>query len=468
MDANMETNKTFETFNKFDGLDTFANKLTKYLQLEAPFFDESFVLSLNSEFGSGKSTFFEMWSNRLNNSDPKVFNVISVNAWRSDFQGDPLLAIVSQFLKLSTVKDDANKEAIKSTAGKLGKFALSIGNDIVQKVTGIDAIKAGRHAESEDGIATSGEKNGQFFFQLYEEKNKLFNDLISQLKSLVAKSKLPILIIVDELDRCRPTYAIDFLETIKHFFDIKGLIFVLGVDKKQLASSAKALFGQNLRFDDYYRKFAHRNVKLQVYSSPVVKKFCKKLAIEYLSQEAFERKGRHSYAEHDRYRIENIMELCEAFSLNARQMHEFFRISAHILSFSEESKSKLLWGWHIGVFFMAILSIKNHDVYEKIGTKNISLSEFNQFAQTLTLFNSEVSEGFWWAALIYMGIFHDCSKVDLKNSFCEIGVWDQGTLTDFEEKLGKMSQAFGRNIRDTAAFQNIYKRLEDLITFEQG
>ena len=95
-----------------------------------------------------------------------------------------------------------------------------------------------------------------------------------------------ILVIIDELDRCRPNYAIEFLETIKHLFDIRGLVFVIGVDKGQLASSAKALFGQELVFDEYYRKFAHRNVNLPVKSQLMTEKFCQKIVAEYLSPEA--------------------------------------------------------------------------------------------------------------------------------------------------------------------------------------
>jgi hypothetical protein len=462
-------NKTFTTFNKFDGLDKFASKMTEYLQLESKFFEESFVLSLNSEFGSGKSTFFEMWGNQLNNSDPKNFNVIFINAWELDFHGDPLLSIVSQLLKLKPL-DTAQENEIKVTAGKLGKFGLSIGNDIVQKLIGIDILKAGQYAESAGGVATPEQKDGQFYFQLYEEKNKLFNNLKSQLKSLVAQSEFPILIIVDELDRCRPTYAIDFLETIKHFFDIKGLIFVLGVDKKQLASSARALFGQQLNFDDYYRKFVHRNIRLQVNSKLMINSFCKKLAHEYLSPEAFSARERHSYAEHNYSRMENVMELCAAFSLNARQMHEFFRISAHIVSLPVKSSSKLLWGWHIGIFFMTILSIKNHDLYEKIGNQNITLSEFTEFMKTLPLFNHEANDGLWWAVLLYLGIFSKCLNKELEESFYELGVWNKEAQGDFEKELNEYCKAFsGRFGKKTdLVFSEIYKRLEELRTFEQN
>src|SRR4030042_1619472 len=200
--------KTFSDFDKF-GLEPFADKLTKYLQVESQFVDESFVLSLNSEFGSGKTTFLEMWANKLK-SDGNTFEVVYINAWESDFQGDPLLAIVSCLLNLlQSTGGSKDIKTIKETAGKLCKFALSVGNDVVQRFTGIDVIKAGQYAESQDGIAKPA--SGYACFQLYNERCELFEKLKTLLRNLTVKSKHPILVIVDELDRSRPNYAIEFL-----------------------------------------------------------------------------------------------------------------------------------------------------------------------------------------------------------------------------------------------------------------
>ncbi len=58
------------------------------------------------------------------------------------------------------------------------------------------------------------------------------------------------------LDRCRPSYAIDFLETIKHLFNQENTAFVISTNLSQLKSSAKALFGNELDFNNYYRKFS--------------------------------------------------------------------------------------------------------------------------------------------------------------------------------------------------------------------
>ncbi|MFH1369966.1 MAG: P-loop NTPase fold protein [Planctomycetota bacterium] len=453
--------KTFSDFDKY-GLEPFADQLTAYLKVESQFVEESFVLSLNSEFGSGKSTFFEMWANKLGAADAP-FKVVYINAWESDFQGDPLLAIVSYLLDI--LKPSKNTETIKETAGKLGKFALCIGNDVVQRFTGVDVIKAGQYAESTDGIAKP--EIGHACFQLYQERQKLFEELKTLLRDLTEKSENSILVIIDELDRCRPNYAIEFLETIKHFFDISGLIFVIGVDKTQLASSAKALFGQQLDFNEYYRKFAHRHVNLPVKSQPMTDYFCRKLVTEYLSEEAFGKKNRFPYAKLDRFRTDNIVELCVAFSLNARQIHEFFRTTAHVLSTTKKTDSELPWGKQIGTFFMTALSIKNPDFYHKIGSREISLSEFTIYIKELSLLKGDHS--FWWAVLLYLGAFSDQPSDKLEQEFQKLGVWESsGEKEAFQNELNKFADAFDRWGRGHgSAFSEIYQTLEGLKTFAE-
>jgi len=458
-------NKKFSTFDKFD-LEPFAGQLTKYLKIESQFVEGSFVLSLNSEFGSGKTTFLEMWQEKL--QEEKSANVVLLNSWQSDFHGDALLAIVSRLLDaVDSLIDKPEKESIKEIAGKLCKFALSIGNDVVSKFTGIDFIKAGERAEN--GNFKNETTLGHACFEVYHEKQKIFDELKSQLTKITEKTKEPIIIIIDELDRCRPTYAIEFLETIKHFFDIKGLIFVLGVDKGQLESSAKALFGNELNFDEYYRKFAHRNTSLPVKSPEMINKFSIKLINEYLSLDAFKKRNRFSYIKHDQYRTKDILTLCEKFSLNARQMHELFRISAHIFSLTKESKSYLLWGWHIGVLFMTTISIKDKIFFQRIGQKDVKLEEFTGFLKRNFFYQDLGRHGFWWAALLYLGMFGANSPQQFKNEFVKLGVWDESEQEDtFQKELARYFEAYefwGSGSKQV--FCEIYEMLEQVKTFEK-
>ena len=99
---------------------------------------------------------------------------------------------------------------------------------------------------------------------IYDEY-KIFEEELHKIKSFLenwAKSlERPIVVIIDELDRCRPDYAVKTLETLKHFFDIPGFVFVLAIDEGQLKSSVETLYGTK-NFDGYKRKFINNSFVL--------------------------------------------------------------------------------------------------------------------------------------------------------------------------------------------------------------
>ena len=74
--------------------------------------------------------------------------------------------------------------------------------------------------------------------------------------------EIPIYILIDELDRCRPNYAIELLERIKHLFDVKGLVFIIATDSKQLSHSINAVYGSKFKSEQYLKRFFDREYTL--------------------------------------------------------------------------------------------------------------------------------------------------------------------------------------------------------------
>ena len=74
-------------------------------------------------------------------------------------------------------------------------------------------------------------------------------------KNLVGSSGHPLVIAIDELDRCRPPYAVEMLEAAKHLFSVDRVIFALAVNRSQLLHAVKALYGQDFEADDYLKRF---------------------------------------------------------------------------------------------------------------------------------------------------------------------------------------------------------------------
>ena len=73
---------------------------------------------------------------------------------------------------------------------------------------------------------------------------------------------LPLVIVIDELDRCRPSYAVDLLEVAKHLFSVDHIVFVLAVNRSELAHSVCALYGNSFDGPDYLKRFFDLDFRL--------------------------------------------------------------------------------------------------------------------------------------------------------------------------------------------------------------
>lgn len=207
------------------------------------------VLSINSKWGTGKTTFIKMWKSYLDSK-----NVVSLyfNAWETDFADDPLLAFLGEMN--SSFKDFLSK------SGKINKAwenTKKVGTHLVKK--GIPAlIKIGTSGILDAEAVKLFEGLSKDAINAYEgTKSSIakFKNNLSKVVEDVCTEKKPLIIFVDELDRCRPTYAIELLERIKHMFDIECIIFVLSLDKEQLSHSVRSVYGSDMDAVGYLRRF---------------------------------------------------------------------------------------------------------------------------------------------------------------------------------------------------------------------
>jgi len=84
---------------------------------------------------------------------------------------------------------------------------------------------------------------------------------LQQALEMLAETK-PIVIFIDELDRCRPDFAVNMLENIKHVFDVEGVQFVLVTNSEQLRSSINHCYGNGLDAQRYLDKFVQFSLSL--------------------------------------------------------------------------------------------------------------------------------------------------------------------------------------------------------------
>jgi hypothetical protein len=116
-----------------------------------------------------------------------------------------------------------------------------------------------------------------------EEKNSIsgFREALSELPKQIAlhdgKPK-QVVFFIDELDRCRPDFAISLLERIKHLFTVDNFIFVLALDREQLRNIIKTLYGTGQQADSYLRRFIDFSYKLE---KPSIEAFAELLKIRF-------------------------------------------------------------------------------------------------------------------------------------------------------------------------------------------
>ncbi len=220
-------------------------------------FNGPFVLALDSPWGTGKTTLVRMLKARL---ELENFQCVYFNAWQTDFVDDPLVALVSELDAIDFVEGEAKTtfqkhlaaaKKITTAVAKRGliasaKAATFGGLDLAKEYEAITADVSGGLAG--DAIA--------FFQKEKAALKRLREELEAAVAQLQTAGKRDSLVFfVDELDRCRPTFAIEVLERIKHLFDLSNIVFVLSVDKTQLAASVASVYGEKSDTQEYLRRF---------------------------------------------------------------------------------------------------------------------------------------------------------------------------------------------------------------------
>jgi hypothetical protein len=238
------------------------------------------VLNIDGSWGAGKTHFLRQLYTDLRFTNDCF--TIHINAWESDFSSDPLLVIISEFIsqmrKLSSLVEavESENEILKTVA----KYSKRLWN--------ATAIGVGAYLSEKADNAVIGEVAKQFTFnddQAVIVGKSLKDNYLSQKQAMQDTKKSlsnylnccdmqnkKIFVLIDELDRCRPSYAIEVLETIKHFFELDGFVFIVATDTTQLSHSIKAVYGAGFDGKEYLSRFFNRSAKLP---EPKIERFTK-------------------------------------------------------------------------------------------------------------------------------------------------------------------------------------------------
>lgn len=233
------------------------------------------VLALDARWGEGKTWFVRHWQRHLENED---HNVVYLDTFANDYLDDPFLVVTSEITNILS-KDKKTKGKVK----KLIDLSASVGSALLPSLPkvaltlGLHLIGAGffncvlqqgyENAKDEidklsDEASDRIKESIQEKIACHEAEKKTLSEFKKHLAETVVRLDKPLVFIIDELDRCRPDFAIRLIERIKHFFDIPKIVFILVMNKPQLIQSVHSLYGYSVETNgDYFEKFIDFTIK---------------------------------------------------------------------------------------------------------------------------------------------------------------------------------------------------------------
>lgn len=248
---------------------------------------EALCFSVDGDWGAGKSFFLKRWAQDLRNQQHAV---IEFDAWANDLSEEPLFGFLAELregltrlaagtplaveevkAKVSTVFKGLRHAVVPATGAALKAFASRyIGSEAIDLISGKSAeLDAPTKEQVEAGL----EKLFEEALQEHNEAKELVSVMKQRLQVLLQdlsqqnKIHLPLFVIIDELDRCRPSYAIRLLEGIKHLFGAPNVCFVVSTNLTQMAESVRAVYGAGFDGHRYLKRFLAFEYKLPAAST---------------------------------------------------------------------------------------------------------------------------------------------------------------------------------------------------------
>ncbi len=278
------------------------------------------VIAIDSRWGTGKTTFIKLWEQHL-----KAENAPSLyfNAWETDFSDDPLVSFLGEMnegLKNLIGASKKTNEAWEKTKAA-GKQIAKQGIPALIRIGTAGIIDADKIIEDEM-VKAAGSLASDALDNYLKQKEAIseFHNALASFVENSANGK-QLVIFVDELDRCRPNYAIELLERIKHLFNIEGLVFVLALDKEQLGHSIEAVYGNGIDSVGYLRRFIDFEYKLK---KPNISKYIESLLLSLQLQEFFNTRKQYRDLKYDQEHLQNVFTmLASGLQLSLREIEQF-------------------------------------------------------------------------------------------------------------------------------------------------
>lgn len=328
--------------------------------------NQPYVLSINANYGSGKTFFLKRWAEELKQKGEKV---VFFNAWDCDFVEKPLLPFLYNFIEQlkeqGLVKYDLKEDLINCK----DVFCTAV-KGIIGNYSGINIEDLNEHKNADTlnipKIKTLTE---------YQELKKVLSNFKTGLKEITSQlNDKNIYIFVDELERCRPIFAIELLEAIKHLFNVKGLVFILGIDRSQLKHTISNIYGCGMDGEGYLRRFIDLELELP---KPDIKIFTNYLQQKFELKNNLENTNQNwaiDYNEFNKY----FNLFANLYPMQLRDIEQVYAKFNLITKMIDENKNKIM----PILALLLVLKIKDTTLYDQFNLENLSYEKINKFLET--------------------------------------------------------------------------------------
>ncbi|MDO8939154.1 MAG: P-loop NTPase fold protein [Methylicorpusculum sp.] len=333
--------------------------------------NQPLVICIDAPWGQGKTTFLLMWEQYLKDQNiPTIY----FNAWENDFTDDALVSLIGEIGfavdRLAKPENAHKAHEYLDKAKKLGIGLIKRSIPVAAKIVTAGALDLDQ--ATEEAFATLSESVAKEQLDKYEKsKNSLiaFRTSLAELASSFdnAEDKKPLIFIIDELDRCRPTFSIELLEKVKHFFNVKNIVFVLGADKDQLSHAIRAVYGAGLDTNGYLRRFIDFDYLLPL---PERGLFLKALFKSYGFNEYFSSKKAYSINYEREQALAVFGDLFEIYQLTLREQQHCCSL-LNVCIKTTPSNNKL---FPIFLCYLIVQKIKKPELYKQIVHESIQLA----------------------------------------------------------------------------------------------
>ena len=209
------------------------------------------AIAIDGRWGTGKSTFLALWDAYLQREGVKV---VQFNAWKT-FGADPFDALTREILR----QVDAPDAQLEGPHRRILAFLTQNAPLVAQGAKLASALHPeleGISQTIEAGLSAAAKLPGTDA-QADPEPAIDSPEAFAAILSAAAKSwsDRPVVVMVDELDRCSPEYAVEFLQLLEHVFHAKHVVFVVAVNRSELQHSIRAFYGQGFNAEGYLERF---------------------------------------------------------------------------------------------------------------------------------------------------------------------------------------------------------------------